>query len=158
MMAKVKNKRTGAVRYIAKPDDYPLETGEDIRLFPRGDNDLWEVLSIKRKNIYVICPVRNGTPGDVSAYVSGLEKDGIIVHFPPRDAPQDDPTGETICSIHLAALRKADEVHVFWDVNSRGSHFDLGMAYALRKPLIMIKSYQADGSGKSYEKVIRASR
>jgi hypothetical protein len=105
-------------------------------------------------NAYVICPVRNGTPEDVVHYVEQLEAAGNSVHFPPRDAPQDDPTGTKICEAHLSALLGADEVHIFWDVNSKGSHFDLGMAYALRKPMRIVHLYQEDGPGKSYVKVI----
>lgn len=105
--------------------------------------------------IYIICPVRGGTPKDVEDYVIEQEKLGNVVYFPPRDAPQDDPTGWDICQTHLANMIDSNEVHVFWDVNSRGSHQDLGMAFALVKKLRLIKTYQPDTNGKSYVKVMR---
>lgn len=71
-----------------------------------------------------------------------------------RDAPQDCPTGQQICEVHLAAMRAADEVHVIWDVDSKGSHFDLGMAYALGKPIVGVETLQPDTPGKSYWKAV----
>lgn len=53
-------------------------------------------------------------------------------------------------------MKEADEVHIIWDVNSKGSHFDLGMAFALGKPIHLIEALQPDTEGKSYLKVIQA--
>ena len=108
----------------------------------------------KPMKIYIICPVRNGTPPDVAEYVRTLELSGKCVHFPPRDAPQEDETGWNICTVHRDALFQSDEVHVFWDVDSKGSHFDLGMAFSLAKPVRLIKTYRPDTEGKSYVKVM----
>lgn len=107
--------------------------------------------------IYIICSVRGGTPPEIEQYVHDLEAQGHIVHFPPRpsDCQQDDPTGWNICRTHLAALKQSDEVHVFWDVGSKGSHFDLGMAFALVKKIKLVKTYHPDNEGKSYVKVMR---
>jgi hypothetical protein len=105
--------------------------------------------------IYIICPVRNGTPADVEKYVLELENLGNVVHFPPRDAPQMDGSGMFICLTHLGAMKCSDEVHVFWDVNSKGSHFDLGMAFALDKKIRLVHEYQPDGAEKSYVKVMK---
>lgn len=110
-------------------------------------------------NIYVICAVRNANPERVSAireYVEQHRYCGHKVHFPPDDAPQEDPTGEAICRTHLAAMLEADEVHVFWDVKSSGSHFDLGMAYAMGKKLVPVFCEHPDGPEKSYWKVMNA--
>lgn len=111
--------------------------------------------------VYLICPVRRADPAArplVESYVSGLEAAGHRVHFPPRDVDQEDPTGEAICAAHFAAMRAADEVHVFWDRTSSGSHFDLGMAYALGKPVVVAHLFQEDGPGKSYVKVMQGMR
>ena len=107
--------------------------------------------------IYIICPVRNVTEEQtnaVVAYVLGLEAQGNFVHFPSRDVNQDDPTGYNIVFDHLRAMEKADEVHIFWDINSKGSPFDLGMAIALKKTLVLVKSFVPEVEGKSYLKVI----
>ena len=109
-------------------------------------------------NIYVLCPVRNGVPEEARDYAIDMKARGHAVHFPPDDAPQDDPTGNAICSVHLAAMKKCDRVDVFWDVTSKGSHFDLGMAYALGKPVQIMRLYQPDIEGKSYVKVMEKMR
>lgn len=105
--------------------------------------------------IYLICPVRNAT-FDSSNLVSEWEKEGHLVHFPPRDVRQDDPIGVDICRAHLAAMKNADEVRVVWDVDSKGSHFDLGMAFALGKRVVLVKALQEDIGAKSYLKVIHS--
>jgi nucleoside 2-deoxyribosyltransferase len=103
-------------------------------------------------NIYIICPVRNADGeriNNIRNEADKLRRDGHVVHFPPDDAPQDDPTGAEICRVHRIAMAKADEVHVFWDIDSKGSHFDLGMAYALNKPIVGMCAFQEQPS-KSY--------
>ncbi len=110
-------------------------------------------------NIYVICAVRNASPFRVNVireHVERLREEGHHVHFPPDDVDQNDPTGEGICRVHLAAMIKADEVHVFWDVESKGSHFDLGMAYALGKKIVPSYIENPDPPGKSYWKAVIA--
>ena len=111
-------------------------------------------------NIYIICAVRNATPervAEIRSYAEAKRAEGHHVHFPPDNAPQEDPTGEAICRTHLAAMKGADEVHVFWDVKSSGSHFDLGMAYAMDKRLVPVACEHPDGPEKSYWKVMQAT-
>jgi hypothetical protein len=105
-------------------------------------------------NIYLICPVRNAD-FDAAPLVKQWESDGHVVHFPPRDVDQSDPTGFEICRLHRDAMKAAEEVWIIWDVNSKGSHFDLGMAYGLSKRIRLIMCLRPDTEGKSYEKVIR---
>lgn len=117
-------------------------------------------MPVSKSRIYIICAVRNASPDrvkEIRAYAEAKRTEGHHVHFPPDDAPQDDPTGEAICRTHLAAMRNADEVHVFWDVKSSGSHFDLGMAYALGINLVPVACEQPDGPEKSYWKVMTAA-
>ena len=118
--------------------------------------------------IYILCPVRNITSKqkkEIEDYVEYLEKekqhpmgnyefDGDIVHYPPRDVNQDDETGINICTKHLKAMKECDEVHIFWDRESSGSHFDLGMAFALGKKIVLVKHYQQREKHKSYLNVI----
>ena len=92
-------------------------------------------------NVYIICAVRNADADRLKSirdYTQQLRRAGHRGHFPPDDAPQDDPTGAAICATHLTAMHDADEVHVFWDAQSFGSHFDLGMAYALDKRIVAV--------------------
>ena len=65
-------------------------------------------------------------------YVAKLEARGLSVHYPPRDVDQtDDGCGLEILSKHRDVMINCKEVHVIWDENSKGSHFDLGMAFIL---------------------------
>jgi nucleoside 2-deoxyribosyltransferase len=104
--------------------------------------------------IYFIMAVRGGVAEDAKLYFERLEAAGHEVHYPPRDAPQDDETGAMICEAHRRAMVDCDEVHVHWDVESKGSHFDLGMAYALGKPIVPVSCVHADPPGKSYWKAV----
>jgi nucleoside 2-deoxyribosyltransferase len=107
--------------------------------------------------IHFICPVRGVTEEqqkEIDDYAKSLEAEGHTVHNPKYAVDQDDATGFNICSGHLLSMVTANRVDVFWDVNSKGSHFDLGMAFALQKPVKLIKTYQPDNEGKSYVKVM----
>jgi len=107
--------------------------------------------------VYLICPVRLATEHSTtfaSSYVKRLEDNGHKVFWPQRDVNQSDPTGVKIVETELDAIRDADEVHIIWNKNSVGSHFDLGAAMALNKPIFLAHSIYTDGDEKSYEKVI----
>jgi nucleoside 2-deoxyribosyltransferase len=109
--------------------------------------------------IYLIMPVRIADPGITAlaqAHAEMLEREGHEVHYPPRDAPQDDPTGQAICETHRRAMQEADRVDVLWDIASKGSHFDLGMAYALGKSINPVLCVGDDPEGKSYWKAVIA--
>lgn len=108
--------------------------------------------------IYIVCPVRNVSVEqveEISKYVNDLENEGHTVHYPPRDVDQDDPTGFEICTSHKKAMQDCDRVDVFWDKTSSGSHFDIGMAFALNKTIKIVKAYQPDNEGKSFLKVMK---
>lgn len=103
------------------------------------------------KKIYIICPVRNATMYQLhmmDEYVADLRAAGNNVHYPPDSVPQNDPTGQTINHLHRIAMEDCDEVHVFWDADSFGSHFDLGMAFALHKEIVPIYKFREDPVGK----------
>lgn len=88
-------------------------------------------------SIFLICPVRNADPATnerIAAYVAGLEAAGYKVHWPTRNTRQTEDA-LYICGANRFALEKADEVHVWWDPESEGSVFDLGMAFANRKTI-----------------------
>ena len=106
--------------------------------------------------IYIICPVRNATQIElhkINEYVRSLEKLGHIVHFPPRDTNQDN-TGIQICEQNRKAIEDADEIHIFWvGGQSKGSLFDFGMAFMLRKPIVLINKV-IQTSTKSFENVL----
>lgn len=108
--------------------------------------------------IHLICPVRGVTEEqqkEIDDYAKSLEAEGHTVHNPKYAVDQDDATGYRICWGHLESMRNANRADIFWDVNSKGSHFDVGMAFALNKAIKFVKAYQQDNEGKSYLKVIQ---
>lgn len=108
--------------------------------------------------IYILCPVRNVTDEQqaaIDSHAAYLQATGHEVHNPRYAVDQTCPTGYWICKGHLEAIRAADEVHIFWDAQSFGSHTDLGSAMALDKRLRLIREFSVDGPSKSYLKVIR---
>lgn len=110
--------------------------------------------------IYLICPVRNCSEEvqkQLEDYVSVQEALGHKIHFPPRDCKQDQ-RGFGICDTHREAMVNCDEVHFWWDKESKGSHFDFGMAFMLEhfKPIKYVMAEEIEETPhKSYGNVIR---
>lgn len=91
--------------------------------------------------IFLISPVRLGENQDARKYAETLEKHGNEVYYPIRDTNQVDPTGGwKICQQNKAAINNADEVHIFYHPESQGIHFDLGVAFALGKKVMLINT------------------
>lgn len=85
------------------------------------------------KNVFLICPVRNVTQKQeefMKSHIDRLKHEGKSVHWPLVDTDQ---TGSEwdICLQNGRAILACDEVHVFWEPESEGSKFDLGMAFML---------------------------
>ena len=114
------------------------------------------------KRIYLICPVRNISEDEgefIFRYVKKLESEGCKVHYPPRDVNQNDKTGVNIVKAHKDAMKWSTEVHAYLNPKSEGSVFDLGMAWALDKPLTLINKMQiehwlSEHPGKSFARVL----
>lgn len=113
-------------------------------------------------NVFVICPVRLGVKAEVTRYVEQLESQGHKVYYPPRDTNQDDETGYNICVQNKEGILQANEVHLFYNALSQGIHFDLGIAFALRRKIKLIKVLEAENpayptqkGGKSYLRMIK---
>ncbi len=119
----------------------------------------------KTCDVFIICPVRNVTNEErvrIDKYVKDLEGKGLKVHWPSRDTDQNDPIGLRICGDNREAIWNAKEIHVFYNPDSRGSTFDVGMAFAflLLKPdkkVILINPDNVDPSNtKSFNNVLLA--
>lgn len=107
------------------------------------------------KKVFIICTVRGASEEyqtKLENYVSTLEKQGIKVHLPHRDTNQL-ATGIEICTENMNAIKDSNEVHVFYNSTSQGTHFDLGVAFANNKPLIVVDN-EKYGEGKSYSRMI----
>lgn len=105
--------------------------------------------------IFIVCSVRDADPvyfDTVNAYARKLEARGHRVHLPARDTNQSKP-GVTICRQNLKAIEAADEIHIFYNGRSQGTHFDMGMAFALGKPIVVVKN-EPYGEGKSFPRML----
>ena len=95
------------------------------------------------KKAFLICPVRNATDKqveDIKQYKEEMKLSGIELYYPADDNPLEhtDTIGYDICRTNAEKIRDADEVHLFWDSTSAGTLFDLGVAFALGKPLHVV--------------------
>lgn len=114
-----------------------------------------QVLPDEKKKIFIISPVRKATNEDkdfLYEYANTLEYDGYEVHLPMRDTIQDQ-SGIEICEQNRKALAESEEVHLYYKPNSKGSIFDLGMVFALKKKLVLINEVN-EVKGKSFSNVI----
>ena len=106
-------------------------------------------------HIYIVCTVRGANDEykhKLELYASDLESKGFTVHLPHRDTNQDlEIIG--ICSENADAIKDADEVHVFYNEKSLGTHFDLGVAFALNKKLVVVEN-EIDENRKSMSVMI----
>ena len=112
-------------------------------------------MSDPKRKVFLVCSVR-GASQDVldaqMAYVSALERDGFRVHYPPRDTNQE-AAGINICTQNCAAISDSDEVHVWYSPDSQGTHFDMGVAFAFGKPVVVARNIDY-GPGKSYARML----
>ena len=114
-----------------------------------------------QKRIFVISPVRNidkVTYAVIEKWVHAREAEGYKVHWPPRDTNQVDPIGLDICKQNREAIFWAGEVHIWLDLRSQGSLFDMGMTFAylrdMRKKIVIINQDQIKSTpDKSFENV-----
>lgn len=111
------------------------------------------VVELNKKRTFLICPVRGHSADELSEVVRILEARGFRVHFPHRDTNQNDKIGYRICKDNLHAIEKSKVVHIHFDPESKGSLFDLGMAFALRKKLIVLNNIEKT-TDKSFQNVL----
>lgn len=105
--------------------------------------------------IFVICSVRDASPEYrqmLEDYVNELEANGHSVHLPHRDTDQNQ-SGLLICSQNANAIKDADEVHIFYSSKSQGTHFDMGVTFALQKRITIVQSEPVT-EGKSFQRML----
>jgi len=107
-------------------------------------------------DIFIICTVRGATDEykkELEDYVAELEAQGHKVHLPHRDTNQDG-RGIDICKENATAIFNAHQVHIFYNELSQGTHFDMGVAFALAKRIKVIKNAEIIPAGKSYPRML----
>ena len=102
--------------------------------------------------IFIICTVRNASAAyrdRLEAHVLELEQLGHQVHLPHRDTDQSGK-GYSINLANMKAIKKADEVHIFYSPESQGTHFDMGVSFARDKKISIVEAVPIP-EGKSYQ-------
>lgn len=108
--------------------------------------------------IYIVGPVRGVKERirqTIADYVKEQEYSGHTVYWSQRNTDQEDPTGYRICTDNATAIQWCDRVDVFWTGTSRGSLFDLGIAWALGKELKLVEEFVEPSEGKCFQRVLR---
>lgn len=104
--------------------------------------------------IFLICPVRNATKEQkvwIEKFVEEKYNTGYTIHAPHLNTRQKDLFGGyAICRQNAEALASSEEVDIYYDQSSTGSVFDLGVAYALGKPLIILNKEQIEFDEKDF--------
>lgn len=94
--------------------------------------------------IFLICPVRNATEEQkkwIEEFVVEKYNDGYTIHAPHLHTRQMDLFGGyAICMQNAEAVATSEEIDIYYDQSSTGSVFDLGVAYALHKPLRLLNN------------------
>lgn len=108
---------------------------------------------MRKKRIYIICPVRKITRGEkarINRYVRALEAKGHEIRLPYRDTNQADEIGLRIVEGHEQDIIWADEIHIWWSNNySEGRLWDFAQARMARrfmpnKKIILINESQIE--------------
>jgi nucleoside 2-deoxyribosyltransferase len=109
-------------------------------------------------DVFLICPVRDANleqKQKMEQYIQKLESKGKTVYYPARNTDQIDPIGYRICFDNMNAIKQSKFIHIFYDKTSQGSLFDLGMAFALGKPLTIVNLDEIEPTeGKSFANMI----
>jgi nucleoside 2-deoxyribosyltransferase len=95
------------------------------------------------KKAFVIHPIRNVNDEFREKMEEQIEylRNEYDIYDPEKDTNQIDSTGLRICEDNRNAMRKADIVIIVWDGKSEGCLFDLGMAFAMGKEIIILNGY-----------------
>ena len=109
--------------------------GFDIRINRINNNPI-------DNKIFLICPVRIATPEQIKwieDFTKEKQDEGYIIHAPHLHTVQIDLFGGyAICRQNAEAVATSKEIDIYYDQLSMGSSFDLGVAYALHKPLRLL--------------------
>lgn len=107
------------------------------------------------KSVFIICTIRSATKeyiNKLEEYVSELEFKGFKVYAPHRDTNQM-ALGYEICKQNMQGIVEADEIHIFYNSKSQGTHFDMGMAFALDKKIVIVENEPLT-EGKSFQRML----
>ena len=114
----------------------------------------------KRLMIFIISPVRNISDSEkiiLTDIVKRAELEGHSVYWPLRNTDQTDNIGYAICRQNIKAMESCDEVWIWWNPESEGSVFDLGVLLCLKEYLhipVKLLNQPIATKGKSFSNII----
>ncbi len=129
--------------------------------------DPWDYISYyeekkrqnKPKQMFVIRPIRDISDElklQIDSIIESYQADGYKIYDPLTMTNQKDKYGLRICEDNRQAIRDSDVVLFLWDGKSQGCLFDLGMAFALMKPIrIDERALPPKTDHKSFQNMIR---
>lgn len=82
----------------------------------------------------------SGMTKEALEHATKLESWGHETYVPLRDTEQVLTTEAEILANNLKGIKWCDRCHLIWDLSSQGTLFDMGCAYALDKPIHVIKT------------------
>jgi nucleoside 2-deoxyribosyltransferase len=106
--------------------------------------------------IFIICSVRGASDEyrlKLEEYADTLKAQGHEVHLPHRDTNQKADSYH-ICLQNMEAIVKSDEVHIFYNSKSQGTHFDMGVAFAFNRKIVVVENEEYT-EGKSFANMLR---
>jgi len=110
-------------------------------------------------DVFLICPVRNASffqKNQINKYIEKMKADGKTVYYPATDTDQNDTTGFRICTDNKNAIINSKSVAIYWDENSTGSLFDLGIAFCAGKSIEVVNMDElVETEKKSFTNMIR---
>lgn len=126
-----------------------LEFDSRIENIKRLGVKVEKVINNEEENkIFLICPVRNANDNQrkwIEDYVSEKETEGHKVHAPHLHTRQIDLFGGyAICKQNAEAVASSSLVSIYYDKESIGSVFDLGVTYALNKPIDLLNENEIE--------------
>lgn len=80
---------------------------------------------------------------EIELHMKEMLDSGYKIHVPHLHTVQKDLFGGyAICYENASAIASSSAVHIYYDKQSRGSMFDLGVAYYLNKELVLVNEDQ----------------
>ncbi len=110
---------------------------------------------MRKPKIYIIHPVTNATPQqteDAHELANILTNGGFDVYLPGRDTDQQ-YDAYRIMKINSGEILSADAIFVLYDPNSRGVHFDLGVAITSGAPIYIVMNESESDFGVFYSEL-----
>lgn len=103
---------------------------------------------------FLISPVKDITKEDENFINNYINNSNYKIHFPLKNTVQT-TTELNICKQNKNAIKNSDVVLIFYKEGSKGSLFDLGMAFAMGKKIVCINEIEST-EYKSFANLIKS--